>query len=55
MYQIRLFYVHLPGFEPRITVPKTVVISISPQVQNANASIRCPAMKINTDTLLYLL
>jgi hypothetical protein len=24
--------VHLPGFEPRITVPKTAVISISPQV-----------------------
>ncbi len=24
--------VHLPGFEPRTTVPKTVVISISPQV-----------------------
>ncbi len=25
---------HPPGFEPGITVPKTVVISISPRVQN---------------------
>lgn len=27
-----MFYVHPPGLEPGITVPKTVVISISPQV-----------------------
>lgn len=27
-----MLYVHPPGLEPGITVPKTVVISISPQV-----------------------
>ena len=32
-YTIKFLAVHLAGFEPTITVPKTVVISISPQVQ----------------------
>lgn len=31
-------FVHLPGLEPRITDPKSVVISISPQVQRTQNS-----------------
>ena len=31
---------HPPGFEPGITVPKTVVISISPQERNSDITLK---------------